>query len=154
MSTSDDADVQQKLADAGFLDHDPANPPVITDEDKSFASPELRSMLDLAEREVSVWIADMNQRELYGKVVDISEVESDFKDDKMVPLLTIETPTSRLVQVFCWHTVLCNEVERQINRGQLVIGGSIAIVYKGSVPPKGKGNPTEMYRVVSRPPKP
>jgi hypothetical protein len=151
MSTSEEEAAMKQLADAGFLDHDPANPPVITPQDTQWASEQLRSMIDLADRTITAWVANTPGDKVFGKVVDISEVESDFQKGKMVPLVTIETPTSRLVQVFCWHTVLCNEVQRQMKRGSLVIGSDIVVAYTGQVASKGQGNPTEMYRVVSRP---
>lgn len=124
--------------------------PGLTDVDKERASEELLGLLAQVEKDVTAWRPEPGDS-VYGTFRDVDESsEGDFGS---YPILTIETPSGRLVSVHAFHTVLRRNIERKLSRGILKIGDEIAIQYRGTTG-EGKGgkNAPEMYRVAVRRP--
>jgi hypothetical protein len=133
----------------------PGDPqPAFSDVDRDFASDSLKRLISQAERRALPWRPVDRGDMVAGKVIDISEAESDFNKDESVPLVTIETPSDALWQVFGWHTVLRRELNRKIKKGIIVVGGEVAIVYLGPDPNAATSgrNPTELYQVYAEAP--
>ena len=102
--------------------------PGLSDVDKEQASEELLNLLTQVERDVEAWRPEPGDS-VYGTFRDIDDSsEGDFGS---YPILTIETPSGRLVSVHAFHTVLRRNIERKLNRGILKIGDEIAIQYRG-----------------------
>ena len=124
--------------------------PGLTDIDREQANDDLLNLLNQVERDVTAWRPEAGDS-VFGVFRDIDDSsEGDFGS---YPILIIETPSSRLIAVHAFHTVLRRNIERKLTRGVLKIGDEIAIQYRGPVG-EGKGgkNPAEMYRVaVHRP---
>lgn len=126
-----------------FLDHDPAAEP-----DEIYDAT-LEDLLNQVDKEIKGWMPNDGDK-IAGKVVDITDGSSEYGE---YPLITVETPSGKLVGVHCFHQVLKNEVERKIKRNLLQIGWNIAIAYKGEGAASGGKNAPHMYRVATRPPK-
>jgi hypothetical protein len=127
----------------GFLDHDPA------DEDYGEADAELLNLLDEVQQDVKGWLPQPGAT-VYGVVTDMGIVTGgDYNDYQLV---TIKTPSGKLVNVHCFHTVLDREITRKRESGKLVEGSRIAIKYLGEGEAKNGQNAPHMYRVAIRPP--
>jgi hypothetical protein len=110
------------------------------------ASESLTKLLDLVDKDVIAWRPEAGDV-VAGTLRDISESsEGDFGS---YIILLIETPTGKLVQVHCFHTVLRRDIERRLQRGTLKTGDEIAIKYVGEADRAGKGkSAANLYRVV------
>lgn len=108
-----------------------------------------KGLLDQVDRDVVGWQPEAGDR-LFGRVLDIQDANSEYGS---YPLIVIDSPEyKQLVGLHCFHATLRNAVEAQINRGNLVIGSSIAVSYKGlGEATKGNSAPN-MYRVAVQPP--
>jgi hypothetical protein len=106
----------------------------------------LQKLLDLVQKDVIAWRPDPGDY-VAGTLRDVSESsEGDFGS---YIILLIETPTGKLVQVHCFHTVLRRDIERRLQRGTLKTGDEIAIMYIGEADKAGKGkSAANLYRVV------
>jgi hypothetical protein len=115
--------------------------------DDTLGAPDsLAKLIDLVQRDVIAWRPGAGDI-VAGVLVDISESsEGDFGS---YLILLIETPTGKLVQVHCFHTVLRRDIERRLQRGTLKTGDEIAIMYVGEADRAGKGkSAANLYRVV------
>ena len=119
------------------------------DADIQLASESLQKLFDLVDRDVIAWRPMVGDK-VGGTLRDISE-SSEGEFGKYL-ILMVETPSGRLVNVHCFHTVLRNEVERKIKRGYLATGDEIAIAYLGEKPSSSGRSDVHMYRVVSHRP--
>lgn len=131
------------MSQQDFLDHDPA------DEDYNKADQDLLALLNQVDQDIKGWLPKEGDT-VYGTVTDISEVTGGDYDD--YPLVEVQTPSGKIINVHCFHTVLKNEITRKKNSGKLVEGSRIAIKYIGTGEAKGSNNPPEMYRVAIKPP--
>lgn len=106
----------------------------------------LRKLLDLVQKDVVAWRPEPGDV-VAGTLRDVSEsMEGDFGS---YIILLLETPTGKLVQVHCFHTVLRRDIERRLQRGTLKTGDEIAIMYIGEADRAGKGkSAANLYRVV------
>lgn len=96
------------------------------------ANPELAALLGQTDKDIVNFIPDRPGKSVVGKLVDITEVDSDYHRERdSVPMLVIEGPSGTLWGVRCYHTVLLNEVERRIEKGRLNIGDLVAVKYLG-----------------------
>ena len=130
---------------SGWLDHDPADPAIM---DREKADESILNLLDIVEKDVRGWNPEPGDK-IFGVVADITDVPSRYREP--YPMITIETPSGRLVGVHCFHEVLRNEVERRLKRRTLKIGDRIAIAYRGELEAKGDKNPANMYRIAIAP---
>jgi hypothetical protein len=106
----------------------------------------MQKLLELVQKDVIAWRPEAG--DVVGGVLrDVSESsEGDFGS---YIILLIETPTGKLVQVHCFHTVLRRDIERRLQRGTLRTGDQIAIMYVGEADRAGKGkSAANLYRVV------
>lgn len=124
----------------GWLDHDPLFPPE--------AEAGFEDLLGQVDKDVKGWLPKSGDK-LFGKVLEIDTANGDFGE---YPLITVETPSGKLVGLHCFHQVLRNEVTKKINNGRLAIGWDIAVMYKGEGEAKGGNAAPNMYRVATRPP--
>ncbi len=69
------------------------------------------------------------------------------------PLLTIEKDNGEVVAVHCFHEVLKTRVQSLIDRGKLVEGSRVGIVYQGKTAGGNFGG-YENYRFIVRTPPP
>jgi hypothetical protein len=110
------------------------------------ASEGLQKLLELVQKDVIAWRPEAGDV-VAGVLRDVSESsEGDFGS---YIILLIETPTGKLVQVHCFHTVLRRDIERRLQRGTLKTGDEIAIMYVGESERAGKGkSAANLYHVV------
>lgn len=115
-------------------------------EDVTASSESLAKLLDMVDKDVIAWRPEVGDV-VAGTLRDISDSsENEFGS---YVILMIETPTGKLVNVHCFHTVLRRDVERRLQRGTLKTGDEIAIKYIGTADKAEKGkNAAELYRVV------
>ncbi len=126
--------------------YDPNDDPEYAD--LQHADGDLKALLDQVDLDVKGWLPKPGSK-LFGTVTDISTGTSEYGE---YPLLTIQTPTSRLVGLHCFHQVLRNEIERKIKSGRLDVGDMIAVAYKGEGEAKGGNNAPHVYRVAIKRP--
>ena len=80
------------------------------------ASESLQKLLDLVEKDVIAWRPEAGDI-VAGTLRDVSESnEGDFGS---YIILLVETPTGKLVQVHCFHTVLRRDIDRRLQKGTL-----------------------------------
>jgi hypothetical protein len=115
-------------------------------EDVTASSESLSKLLDMVDKDVIAWRPEVGDV-VAGTLRDISDSsENEFGS---YVILMIETPTGKLVNVHCFHTVLRRDIERRLQRGTLKTGDEIAIKYIGTAEKSEKGkNAPELYRVV------
>jgi len=115
-------------------------------EDVTQASEGLSKLLDMVDKDVIAWRPEAGDV-VAGTLRDVSDSsENEFGS---YVILMIETPTGKLVNVHCFHTVLRRDIERRLQRGTLKTGDEIAIKYIGTADKSEKGkNAAELYRVV------
>ena len=129
-----------------FADSDPAASAAPEEEMYDATLEELLAQVD---QDVKGWLPKDGDK-IAGTVVDVTDGTSDYGT---YPLLTIQTPSGKLVGVHCFHQVLRNDIERKIEKGKLAEGWNIAIAYKGEGAASEGKNAPHMYRVATRPPK-
>lgn len=127
--------------DTGFLPYDPA------DMDRSMADKDLLNLVDQVQQDVHAWMPK-DDDVVFGVLVDTDEASSEFGD---YPLITIQTPSGKLVNVHAFHTVLRNTINKKLAKGQLKVGDQIAIKYKGEGEATAGKNAPNMYRVAIKP---
>lgn len=117
-----------------------------TGEDSESASESLQKLLEMVDKDVIAWRPEAGDM-VAGTLRDISDSsENEFGS---YVILMIETPTGKLVNVHCFHTVLRRDIERRLQRGTLKTGDEIAIKYIGKAEKADKGkSAAELYRVV------
>lgn len=113
-----------------------------------FASDTDQELLAQVERDTTGWRPNPGDS-IVGQVVDIGEGTSEFGT---YPLITVDTPSKRLIGIHAFHTVLEREINTRIGNGTLSIGSTLAVKYLGKGQNSGKGNPPELYRIAVRPP--
>lgn len=115
-------------------------------EDVSASSESLSKLLDMVDKDVIAWRPEAGDV-VAGTLRDVSDSsENEFGS---YVILMIETPTGKLVNVHCFHTVLRRDIERRLQRGTLKTGDEIAIKYIGESDRADKGkNAPNLYRVV------
>lgn len=115
-------------------------------EDVTSSSESLAKLLEMVDKDVIAWRPEAGDV-VAGTLRDISDSsENEFGS---YVILMIETPTGKLVNVHCFHTVLRRDVERRLQRGTLKTGDEIAIKYIGEAEMAGKGkSAANLYRVV------
>ena len=121
--------------------------------DQEMMPPAFRELLDEANREILNWIPDRPGREVVGTLMDITDVESKFHENRdTVPMLVLQSASGALWGVRCYHSVLLDEVERRIEKGRLNIGDLVAVKYLGKgVDANRDLNQYENYRLVVKP---
>lgn len=125
----------------GWLDDDPLNP------DENMEG--FEDLLGVVEQDVKGWLPKDGDN-VFGVVAEVTEGSSEWGD---YPLITIEQPSGKLVNVHCFHTVLKNNVERKIKAGKLTEGCRIAISYRGTGESSKSGQSDfHIYRVAVKPP--
>ena len=115
-------------------------------EDVTASSESLSKLLEMVDKDVIAWRPEEGDL-VAGTLRDISDSsENEFGS---YVILMIETPTGKLVNVHCFHTVLRRDIERRLQRGTLKTGDEIAIKYIGKADKAERGkNAAELYRVV------
>jgi hypothetical protein len=122
-------------------------PGLVKEQDLEYgtASDSLKKLFDNVIKDVHSWRPEPGDV-IGGMLIDISDsTEGEFGS---YVILTIETPSGRLVSVHCFHTVLRREIERKLERGTLRVGDEIAIMYVGEGEAQGSRSAANLYRVV------
>lgn len=115
-------------------------------EDVTASTESLSKLLEMVDKDVIAWRPEAGDM-VAGTLRDISDSsENEFGS---YVILMIETPTGKLVNVHCFHTVLRRDIERRLQRGTLKTGDEIAIKYIGEAEKSDKGkSAANLYRVV------
>lgn len=142
---SDVSGTPERSPHDGFADSDPGAAPV----EEEMYDATLEELLGQVDQDVKGWLPNDGDK-IAGTVVDITTGSSEYGE---YPLVTIQTPSGKLVGLHCFHQVLRNDIERKIEKGKLLEGYSIAVAYKGEGAAKEGRNAPHMYRVATRPPK-
>lgn len=120
-----------------------------SDLDKEMAGDDMKDLVSQLGRDAKGWNPE-NEPTIFGKVLEITDSnEGEFGS---YPIILIETPSKRLINIHCFHTILRNEVQRRMDRGLLTEGSLIAVQYLGLRAPSGGKEPANDYKIrVKRP---
>lgn len=119
----------------------------------STVSTDMDDMLDQLDREHEAWRPEPGDK-IVGILVDIHEVDDAYKDtnsnrEPTYPMLTLDLPDGRMLDVHAFHTILRNEIRRRHPQ----IGDVVGIKYLGQAE-KAAGDtrePFHNYRTMVKP---
>lgn len=147
--TDTESSAIKRLNEAGLGGTEESLPGVNSDLDRQMATGDMQELVSQLDRDAKGWNPDSDPV-IFGKVLEITE--SNEGEFGAYPIIMIETPSGRLINIHCFHTILQNEVQRRMDRGSLTEGSLIAVSYEGRLESKGGREPGYNYKLrVKRP---
>lgn len=107
--------------------------PAMSEHDFDMATPEMRALLDVVDREIVGWRPAPGDK-LVGILADVQQaVGKRFGNQppQPYPLVVVQTPTGRYIGVHAFHKVAKNQVTSMMDLGTMKIGYFIAVKYLG-----------------------